>query len=111
MIEDIKEHNDNLQILAIAENIKINFSPVKIILFGSSVYGKSSYVNDLDIFVIMETDLKFYKQAALIRLKLDEAIGVSLPMDIIVRTPEIVEKRVKEGDFFIRTILEKGVEL
>ena len=60
MIEDIKTYNDNLQIRAIAEKIKINFDPAKIILFGSSVYGKSISTSDVDIFVIMKTNLKFY---------------------------------------------------
>jgi uncharacterized protein len=109
--KDIKKHTDYPQLHAIAEKIKSCFNPIKIILFGSHAYGKSTLTSDLDLFVIMKTNLKFHKQAALIRLKLDETVGVLCPMDIIVRTPDVVEKRLKEGDFFIRTVLEKGVEL
>lgn len=79
MIEDIKKHTDNLQLRVIAEKIKSSFNPIKIILFGSHAYGKSTLTSDLDLFVIMKTDLRFHKQAALIRLKLDETVGGPLP--------------------------------
>lgn len=111
MVEDSNKHTDDLQLRIIAEKIKSCFNPIKIILFGSHACGKSTLTSDLDLFVIMKTNLKFHKQTALIRLKLDETVGVICSMDIIVRTPDVVEKRLKEGDFFIKTILEKGVEL
>ncbi len=59
----------------------------------------------------MDTDLKPYKQASLIRLYLDKEFGVNHPMDIILRTPETIEKRVELGDFFIREIISKGISL
>lgn len=52
---------------------------------------------------------KPYEQAALIRLKVDEKFGVSFPIDIIVRSPHYVEKRLKMGDFFIKDILKEGL--
>lgn len=106
-----KKYTDNSQIRLIAKNIKKSFHPKKVILFGSHAYGTVSTSSDLDFFVIMDTNLKFPKQAALIRFKLDEMIGTLFSMDIIVRTPEFVEKRLKEGDVFIKTIMEKGLEL
>ena len=102
---------NNLHIRQVAENIKRHFKPQKIILFGSQAYGEPIASSDLDIFVIMETALKFYKQAAAIRLMLDRTMGVHYPMDIIVRTPEFINKRVQEGDFFIKAIMEKGIVL
>jgi len=30
------------------------------------------------------------------------------PMDIIVRTPQEIEQRLRMGDFFIKEILERG---
>ena len=32
-------------------------------------------------------------------------------VDVIVRTPQQVEERLKLGDFFIKRVMEKGVEL
>ncbi len=94
-----------------AEFIKKKFNPHKVILFGSYAYGKPSSESDIDLLIIMNTSLRFHKQSAIIRLALDEAFNVSLPMDIIVRDQEEIEKRVNQGDFFIKEILEEGIPL
>lgn len=101
-------NKNNLEnIKAMAELIKKKFSPEKVILFGSYACGKPKTGSDIDLCIIMETKLKPYKQAALIR----KILPSSIPIDIIVRTPEIVKKRLKMGDFFIKTIIEKGIYL
>lgn len=107
MVENIKNYVDNLQIRMIAEKIKKEFNPQKIILFGSYAYGVPKRSSDLDLFIIMDTDIPVRKQAFLIRREL----GSSIPIDIIVRTPRQVEERVRLGDFFIKQILQKGVPL
>lgn len=94
-----------------AKFIKERFNPDKVVLFGSYAYGKPSYDSDVDLLVIMDTPLKFYKQSAIIRLAIDEKFGISFPMDIVVRNQNEIEKRLKEGDFFIKEILEKGIVL
>lgn len=91
--------------------IKKRFNAQKVILFGSYSYGIPGEKSDVDLFVIMDTNLKFYKQAALIRLMLDETFGVLFPLDIIVRTPKETEKRLNEGDFFIQKIIKEGIPL
>ena len=91
--------------------IKDRFNPQKVMLFGSYAYGEPSSESDVDLLIIMDTSIKFHKQAAIIRLALDEAFNVSFPMDIIVRDQEEIEKRVKQGDFFIKEILEEGIAL
>lgn len=95
----------------IAEFIKRRFNPQKVILFGSHAYGNPTTESDIDLLVIMDTPLKFFRQAALIRLALREEFDMSFPMDIIVRDQEEVEKRIKLNDFFIKDIVEKGVPL
>jgi hypothetical protein len=55
----------------------------------------------------MNTSLPVKEQAFLIRRE----ITSSMPLDVIVRTPEQVEERLKLGDFFIKKIMEKGVDL
>ncbi len=108
----IKKDNVEIEFIKkIAGLIKEKFNPKKVILFGSYAYGQPDKKSDIDFLIIMNTDLKFYKQASLIRLALDEVFGVFYPIDIIVRTPEFVEKRIKEGDIFTKSITEKGIEL
>ncbi|MCR4420892.1 MAG: nucleotidyltransferase domain-containing protein [Exilispira sp.] len=95
----------------IANFIKEKFCVKKVILFGSYAYGKTQEDSDIDLFIIMDTDLRFPKQAAIIRTAISENFNLKKPMDIIVRTPKFVEERYKEGDFFVKDILEKGREL
>jgi len=106
MIDDF-----NSQLQTIAKNIRKKFNPQKIILFGSYAYGKPKENSDIDLLIIMNTKMKPYKQASIIRLFLDEILRVNYSIDIIVRTPEEVKKRLKQGDFFFKGILEKGVPL
>jgi len=102
------ENNVDLKIIKnMAEFIRKNFNPQKIILFGSYAYGKPDRKSDVDLFIIMDTDISLRKQASLIRSELTS----SIPIDIIVRTPRQVEERLKLGDFFIKKIVKDGVEL
>ena len=97
---------DKSQIPAMAAVIKGKFHPEKVILFGSYAYGTPTKASDIDLFIIMKTDISILEQAYLIRRELPRKI----PIDVIVRTPEQVEER-KENDFFIKQILNKGVYL
>jgi predicted nucleotidyltransferase len=93
-----------------AEFIRKRFNTQKIMLFGSYAYGKPSSESDIDLLIIMNTSLRFHKQSV-IRLALDEMFNVSFPMDIIVRNQDEIDKRIKQGDFFIKEILEEGIAL
>jgi len=95
----------------VASFIKEHFHAQKVILFGSYASGNPTEDSDIDLFVIMNTTMRFPKQAAAIRIEIDKHFAITKPMDIIVRTPEFVNNRYKEGDFYIKDILEKGMEL
>ncbi len=107
MVEDIKNYVDSQKIRMIAKKIKEKFNPQKIILFGSFGYGIPKKGSDLDLFIIMDTQLPLRKQASLIRRELPG----SIPIDIIVRTPEQVEERIRLGDFFMKKIIKDGIVL
>lgn len=98
---------DNTQIKLLANRIREKFKPEKIFLFGSYAYGNPNIASDVDLFVVMNTDIPVNRQAFLIRREFKE----SFPIDIIVRTPAQVEKRLEMGDYFIKKILDKGVLL
>jgi len=95
----------------IAQVINENFNPEKVILFGSYAYGKPTAESDIDIFVIMDTKLRFSEQATEIRMKIREKIKDKPPIDLLVRTQESIKKRIEMNDFFIKEIIEKGVVL
>jgi len=107
MTESRKSYIDDLQIRALANRIRGKFSPEKIILFGSYGRGIPGKGSDIDLFIIMDTDTSVREQAFLIRREIRE----SIPVDVIVRTPQQVEERIKLGDFFVKQVLRDGVEI
>jgi uncharacterized protein len=89
-----------------AREVAERFQPEKIILFGSYAYGTPHEDSDVDILVIMPTWNEISK-AVQIRWK----VPASFPMDLLVRTPKTMEWRLKEGDWFLREIVAKGIVL
>jgi predicted nucleotidyltransferase len=107
MTDNSKKHIDNDHIRELSQTIKGKFNPQRIILFGSYGYGVPTEGSDIDLFVIMDTPFPVKRQAFLIRRELKS----SVPVDVIVRTPQQVEERLRLGDFFVKKIMEQGVEL
>ena len=81
------------------------FKPEKIILFGSYAQGNPRPESDVDLLVIMETELKESKQAYLIDENLDRDL---FGLDIIVRTPKNLSERIALGDTFLEEITTYG---
>jgi predicted nucleotidyltransferase len=110
-----KEENiadTNLHIIRLlAQRIKEKFHPEEIILFGSYAYGNPDNASDIDLLIVMESKERYPKTAAKIQIYLEEVMGKVYPMDILVRSRKDIEKRIKQGDFFIKTIIEKGIPL
>jgi len=74
---------------AIVRLIAEAFSPQQIILFGSYVYGQPTPDSDLDLLLVMDSDLPKHKRATLIRLLFRPA---PCAMDILVYTPEEIAR-------------------
>jgi len=89
----------------VVKKIVDNFCPQKIIMFGSLVWGIPQEWSDIDILVILDSDESTSKLAAKISLL---AKPQYIPMDILVRTSEEIEQRVKIGDHFIKKVLVEG---
>jgi len=79
--------------------------PEKIILFGSYAYGIPTKDSDLDLLVIMPSDEPMHKRVFQIRKLLRD---FRVPKDIIVYTPEEVEKWKDASAAFITTIMRTG---
>ena len=89
----------------IVSKIVKHFHPDKVILFGSRAWGEPTKESDLDILVVMDVDGSPIRKAAEIS---SIARPGFLPMDIIVRTSDEIERRIGIGDPFIRRIIDKG---
>jgi predicted nucleotidyltransferase len=86
-----------------ARQVAERFRPDKIILFGSHAYGTPHEDSDVDILVIMPARNQI-DQAC----RIDLALDPPFPLDLIVRTPNNVAWRLREGDSFLHEIVTKG---
>jgi predicted nucleotidyltransferase len=91
-------------IRAAAERIGRDYRPHKVILFGSYAYGTATADSDVDLLVIMPFRGHPVHKAVEILMK----ANVRFPVDLLVRTPSEVRKRLAWNDFFLREIIEKG---
>jgi len=79
--------------------------PEKIILFGSYAYGNPTKDSDLDLLVILSTKEPMHKRGLRIRKLLRD---IRIPKDILVYTPQEVEKWKNASTAFITSIIKKG---
>ena len=86
-----------------ARQIAERFKPHKIVLFGSFAYGEPNEDSDVDLLVVMPCANE-KSQAVRIRLALD----APFPMDLIVRTPEKLCRRMEDNCWFLKEIMGKG---
>jgi uncharacterized protein len=87
----------------LAQEIAEKFQPNKIMLFGSYAYGEPDEGSDVDIFVVMPA-----KNERTQRTRIRNAVDYHFPLDLIVRTPETLQWRLEEGDWFFMEIMERG---
>jgi uncharacterized protein len=91
-------------IVELAERIVQQFHPERIILFGSYAYGGPTDDSDVDLLVILPFEGHRARKAAETRT----SIRAPFPMDLLARTPQQVQRRLEQGDLFMREIMEKG---
>ena len=72
----------------IVQKIVDQVNPLQVILFGSYARGMPNIDSDVDLFVIVESNLPRHKRSAKIRLLFSPA---PCPLDILVYTPQEVE--------------------
>ena len=94
------------KIKEITDKIVREYQPEKIILFGSWAWGTPHENSDVDMFIIKESEKKRWEREYDLRMKL---IGNKFPpMDLLIYTPEEMERRIRIEDFFIQDILKNG---
>lgn len=89
------------QIEALSQQIADQFQPERIILFGSYAYGEPNEHSDVDLLVIMPFEGYPPRQAAQIQCQLRPKLAV----DLLVRTPAMIQQRLELGDFFMAEIV------
>jgi predicted nucleotidyltransferase len=79
------------------------FRPAKIVLFGSYAYGKPTPHSDVDVLVILS-----HKRGSRPSLEIRRRVSAGFPVDILVRAPEDIARRLRDGDSFITEVMSKG---
>ena len=80
------------------------FHPQRVILFGSYADGTATDDSDIDILVVMQFEGNAIDKSVEIRLK----INLKFAIDLLVRTPDMIQKRISMGDGFMQNILQQG---
>ena len=90
---------------AITQRIVERLDPEKVILFGSRAAGTARADSGVDLLVIMNTSGSPIQRAVDVKRACRPRF---VSMDVLVKTPEEVETRLRQGSFFLREILERG---
>jgi predicted nucleotidyltransferase len=90
----------------VVEKIVQAVGPRRIILFGSRGRGQETESSDLDLLVIQDSG----KTNRQVRRQIEQVLwGRRFAVDLIVATPEQVERNVADGNpFYTRHILSEG---
>src|SRR5258708_25708017 len=88
------------------EAIDREFKPEKIILFGSYAYGSPTEGSDVDVMVIMPRKRSHRCRPS---LEIRRRVSAGFPVDILVREPREIAKRLRWRDSFIGEIMERGL--
>jgi uncharacterized protein len=88
----------------VCQQIVEQFHPEKVILFGSYAYGKPNPDSDVDLLVVLPFDGRPSDKCFEIR----KAVRHKFPLDVLVRTPQMIRERLAIEDYFVREIVDKG---
>ncbi|MGB4598724.1 MAG: nucleotidyltransferase domain-containing protein [Trichlorobacter sp.] len=91
----------------ISEQIRREFAPHKIILFGSHSWGAPDADSDVDLLVVADFEGKPWRFAVEIRDRIKPAI----PLDLMVRTPGQLQERLAMHDMLLTEIVARGTVL
>ena len=91
-------------IQAVVKQVADQYAPDKIILFGSYAYGKLRPESDVDLLVVMKTTRKETEHA----IRICQSISYHFGLDLMVRTPATLARRLALGDPFLQEVDSKG---
>ena len=92
----------------LVRNVVKCVDPLRIILFGSAARGDQSMHSDLDLIVVMPEGVHRRRTAQKLYR---EITGLGVPFDIVVATPNDLEKHRQNVGLIYKNALEEGKEI
>ena len=92
------------KIRALSRRIAAQFNPDRIILFGSRARGRAHADSDVDLLVVMRCNGSGARKAVEILNRVEPEFAV----DLIVRTPQEIRRRLAQQDRFLADIVRRG---
>jgi predicted nucleotidyltransferase len=80
------------------------FAPEQIVLFGSYAWGTPTPDSDVDLMVVMPKRRRVARPSLAIR----QRVRAGFPVDILVRPPEEIARRMNAGDSFVTEVMTRG---
>jgi len=90
------------------QSVVTSVHPLRIMLFGSAARGEMGPDSDLDVLVVMPPGTHRRKTAQRLYRQL---VGMGIPFDIVVATPEDLELHRSNPGLIYGTILREGTEV
>lgn len=94
-------------ILSMVRKLAAEYSPERIILFGSYAYGTPDGESNIDLLIIKDTPERFMDRWTTVRRILSDPQRRT-PLETLVLTPQEISRRLEIGDQFIETIMRRG---
>lgn len=91
-------------ILEVANRIAREFSPARIVLFGSHASERATADSDVDLLVVLPFEGKSLGKS----VEILNRVSPRFPVDLIARRPEDVARRYRLGDPLIREAIDHG---
>jgi predicted nucleotidyltransferase len=98
---------DARAIEAAVDEIARACNPQRIILFGSYASGTPTEDSDIDLMVVK----RYRGDSADASTRIRIGTQFRVPMDLLVRSPAEIRRRLEMQDFFIMDIVEQGIIL
>ena len=95
------------QVRQFVDELVRQFTPDRVILFGSYARGEAAEDSDVDLLVIMPTRKRPLQQA----LEIRQRISRHFPLDLLVKTPAEVTRRLALHDVFLTSVIREGETL
>ena len=93
-----------VQIRALSRRIATQFNPDRIILFGSRARGRAHADSDVDLLVVMRCNGSGARKA----VEIINHVEPEFAVDLLVRTPREIRRRLALQDRFLADIVRRG---